>query len=89
MTNVAVDESGGAAPPAKRPRPLWWRIVMWVLIVVFIGAVANLLGWNLRSWFKQLWDTLTTISVQSLIAGIALMIIQTSTTAYALSLIHI
>jgi uncharacterized membrane protein YbhN (UPF0104 family) len=81
VASESVDEKGAA--PSKRPRPLWWRIVMWVLIVAVIAALANLLGWDLRSWFRQLWDTITTISIQSLIAGIALMTLQTTATAYA------
>ena len=56
---------------------------MWALIVVVIGALADLLGWNLKGWFHSLWQTITTISIGSLIAGIALMVVQTSTTAYA------
>ncbi len=83
MATVPVGETGGAAPHSKLPRPLWRRILMWALIVVVIGALANLLGWDLRSWFHNLWKTITTISIQSLIAGIVLMIVQTSTTAYA------
>jgi uncharacterized membrane protein YbhN (UPF0104 family) len=83
MASGLVDEKGGAALPSKRPRPLWFRIIMWALIVVVIGALADLLGWNLKAWFRGLWDTITTISIQSLIAGVVLMIVQTSTTAYA------
>lgn len=56
---------------------------MWALIVVVIGALADLLGWNIKGWFHSLWQTITTISVASLVAGIVLMIVQTSTTAYA------
>jgi uncharacterized membrane protein YbhN (UPF0104 family) len=87
MTSAPVDEPEGAqssaAPPSKPPRPLWWRIIMWTLIVVVIGALADLLGWNIKGWFHSLWQTITTISIESLIAGIVLMIVQTSTTAYA------
>ncbi len=79
MTAVAQ-----AAPaPPKRSRPLWHRIVVWALIVVVIGAAANLLGWDLRGWFHNLWKTITTISAGSLIAAIALMVLQTTATAYA------
>ena len=80
MTAAAHD---GTAPAAKPPRPLWRRIVIWALIVVVFGAAANLLGWDLRGWFHSLWDTMTTISVGSLIAAILLMIVQTTATAYA------
>jgi len=83
MTNVAADETGGGKLPAKLPKPLWRRILTWVLVIVVIGALANLLGWDLKSWFQQLWETMKTISVASLIAGIALMVVQTTATAYA------
>jgi uncharacterized membrane protein YbhN (UPF0104 family) len=72
-----------APTPTTRPRPLWRRLVMWALIVVVIGAAANLLGWDLRGWFHELWKTITTISAGSLIAAIVLMIVQTTATAYA------
>jgi glycosyltransferase 2 family protein len=69
--------------PAAEPRPLWRRIVFWAVIVFVIVAAANLLGWDIRGWFHQLWKTMTTISVGSLIAAIVLMIVQTSATAFA------
>ena len=85
MTVAAQD----APTPDKRPRPLWWRIVMWALIVFVIVAAANLLGWDIRGWFHSLWKTMTTISVGSLIAAIALMVVQTTATAYAwYSILH-
>jgi uncharacterized membrane protein YbhN (UPF0104 family) len=85
MTAAAQD----APSPAGRPRPLWWRILMWAVIVVVIGAAANLLGWDIRGWFHSLWKTITTISVGSLIAGVALMTVQTTATAYAwYSILH-
>ncbi len=59
MTAAAQD----APTPAARPRPLWRRLLIWALIVVVIGAAANLLGWDIRGWFPSLWDTITTISV--------------------------
>jgi uncharacterized membrane protein YbhN (UPF0104 family) len=80
VTAVAQD---GAAPAAKPPRPLWRRIVFWALLVVIVGAAANLLGWDIRGWFHSLWSTITTISVESLIAAIALMSLQTTATAFA------
>lgn len=80
MTTAAHE---GAAPAAKRPRPLWHRLVIYALIVVVFGAAANLLGWDIRGWFHSLWNTITTISVGSLIAAILLMIVQTTATAFA------
>jgi uncharacterized membrane protein YbhN (UPF0104 family) len=85
MTAAAQD----APTPAKKPRPLWWRILMWALIVVVIGAVANLLGWDIRGWFHNLWQTMTSISAVSLIAAVVLMTVQTSATAFAwYSILH-
>ena len=77
---VAAQE---APTPAARPRPLWRRMLGWALIVVVIGAAANLLGWDIRGWFDNLWDTVTTISLASLIAAIGCMILQTTATAFA------
>jgi glycosyltransferase 2 family protein len=79
MTAAAQD----TPTPVTRSRPLWRRLVFYAVLVFFIGAVANLLGWDLRSWFHSLWDTVTSISVASLIAAIALMVLQTSATAFA------
>lgn len=80
MTTAAQE---APAPVAKRPRPLWLRLIMYALIVVVIGAAANLLGWDIRGWFHSLWSTITTISVGSLIAAIVLMSLQTTATAFA------
>jgi uncharacterized membrane protein YbhN (UPF0104 family) len=85
MTTTAQE----APAPVRGPRPLWWRLIMWTLIVVVIGAVADLLGWDIKGWFHSLWQTMTTISVASLIAAVVCMTIQTSATAYAwYSILH-
>ena len=85
MTAAAQD----TPTPTKAPRPLWWRLLFWVLLVVVIGAAAELLGWDIRGWFHDLWKTMTSISVASLLAAIVCMIIQTSATAYAwYSILH-
>jgi uncharacterized membrane protein YbhN (UPF0104 family) len=80
---VTATAHDGVAQATKPPRPLWRRIVFWALIVVVIGAAANLLGWDIRGWFHSLWSTITTISAGSLIAAILLMIVQTTATAFA------
>jgi uncharacterized membrane protein YbhN (UPF0104 family) len=72
-----------APQPAERARPLWHRLVLWAVMVFLIGAVANLLGWDLRGWFHSLWETITSISAGSLIAAIGLMFVQTTATAFA------
>jgi uncharacterized membrane protein YbhN (UPF0104 family) len=86
---VTTTAAGDAAQPAKARRPLWRRLLWWALLVIVIGAAANLLGWDLKGWFHDLWKTLTSISVASLIAAIACMIVQTTATAFAwYSILH-
>jgi uncharacterized membrane protein YbhN (UPF0104 family) len=69
------------APSAGR-RVHWKRWLAFALVIVVIGAAAVLLGWDIRGWFESLWDTLTSISVTSLIAAIALVTLQTGLTAF-------
>jgi len=40
------------------------RILVGALALVVAGAAANLLGWDIRAWFSQLWDTITGISAE-------------------------
>ncbi len=53
------------------------------LVVVVIGAAATLFGWDVSGWLKHIWRTFTTISAGYLLAGVALITIQTTATAYA------
>jgi uncharacterized membrane protein YbhN (UPF0104 family) len=59
------------------------RIALIVLAIIVMAAFANLVGWGIRTWFKDLWDTITTIPRGHLVAGIVLMTLQTTATAYA------
>ena len=59
------------------------RIALIVLAIIVMSAFANLVGWGIRAWFEDLWDTITTISTGHLVAAIALMTLQTTATAYA------
>jgi uncharacterized membrane protein YbhN (UPF0104 family) len=75
--------------PTSAKRPAWQRLLFAALIIVVIAAAANLLGWDLKGWFKSLWDTITTISAGSLVAACLLMAVQTSATAFAwYSILH-
>jgi len=77
MTEVAA----AAAPPQKQFHPK--RIVIWFASLVVIGVVVYLLGWDIRSWFSQLWDTLTQVSAKYLIPALVLQTFQTLFTAVA------
>ena len=74
-----------AAPAADVPRKRirWKRLFVGAAVIVVIGAAANLLGWDLRGWFNNLWDTITGISFGYIVAGCALKTVQTSLTAFA------
>jgi uncharacterized membrane protein YbhN (UPF0104 family) len=67
--------------PKKRPR--WKRLLVLAAVIVVIGAFADLVGWNIRGWFDELWDTLTGISFGYIVAAVVLKSLQT--TAAALS----
>jgi uncharacterized membrane protein YbhN (UPF0104 family) len=77
VTGIAA----AVAPPENRFH--WKRIVIWLTVLVAIGGVAYLLGWDIRGWFSQLWDTLTEISAKYLIPALVLQTLQTLFTALA------
>jgi uncharacterized membrane protein YbhN (UPF0104 family) len=79
MTTAA---SASAVPAPEKTSSRLQRIVVWVLVVVVIGAIAYLAGWDIRGWFADLWDTITEISVGYLIAGVTLKTVQTTLTAF-------
>jgi uncharacterized membrane protein YbhN (UPF0104 family) len=58
-------------------RPNLKRLLVGGIVIVLIGAAAYLLGWDLRSWFRELWDTISSISIQYLVAGAFLQTVQT------------
>jgi uncharacterized membrane protein YbhN (UPF0104 family) len=77
-----------AAQPASAPastsgRPNINRLLIGGLVIVALGCVATLLGWDVSSWVKQILNTLKALPLGYLLAGIALLTLQTGTTAYA------
>src|SRR3954468_17714879 len=72
-----------AAAPAPSGHVHVRRLLIWALVIVVIAAAADLLGWDIRGWFSNLWDTITEISAAYLVAGIALKTVQTTLTAFA------
>jgi uncharacterized membrane protein YbhN (UPF0104 family) len=59
------------------------RIATIAAFLVAGAAFADLLGWDIRGWFEELWDILTTISAGYIIAAVIAMIVQTTATAFA------
>jgi uncharacterized membrane protein YbhN (UPF0104 family) len=58
------------------------RLVVGAAAIIVIGAFANLLGWDIRGWFSEVWDTITEISGEYLVAAVVLKTVQTAATAY-------
>jgi uncharacterized membrane protein YbhN (UPF0104 family) len=75
--------SGRQAVARSPRRPSWQRLLFGAVVVVVGAALANLLGWDIRGWFEELWNTLTTISTEYIVAACVLLSVQTAATAYA------
>src|SRR3954465_13965482 len=73
---VNVTAAPAADVPATRSRLK--RLLVFGAVLVVIGAAAQLLGWNVRSWLDELWDTMTGISAGYIVAGVALKTVQTT-----------
>jgi uncharacterized membrane protein YbhN (UPF0104 family) len=73
---LAIDAADGAVAP-ERKGPRLRRLLIGGLVLVVIAAAANLLGWNIRDWLSDVWDTVTGISAEYLIAALALKTAQT------------
>ncbi len=75
-----------STPAIASPAPVRFhpsRLLVGALIIVVIGAAATLFGWDIGSWLKDVWHTVKSIPIGYLLAGLALITIQTTTTAYA------
>lgn len=78
MSTAAATE---VAPAERHFR--WMRWLIGALVIVVIGAAANLLGWDIKGWFENLWDVISSISLGYLLAGIALKTVQTTAVGFA------
>ena len=74
--------AAAATPETPKRRFRGKRLLVGALAVLVIGAFANLVGWDLSGWFSNLWDTISTISLGYLVAGVTLKTVQTALTAY-------
>ena len=59
------------------------RILIIVGSVICGAAFASLVGWDFRDWFSDLWGTLTSISVEYVVAAVFALTVQTTATAFA------
>jgi uncharacterized membrane protein YbhN (UPF0104 family) len=59
------------------------RVLIVTASIVLIAAVSVLLGWDIRGWFRQLWDTITGVGTGYLVAGAFFQTLQTFLKAIA------
>jgi hypothetical protein len=69
--------------PTEPKHAHWMRWLVMVLVIAVIAAAADILGWNIKGWFEQLWDTITSISARDLLAAVSLKTVQTAAAAFA------
>jgi uncharacterized membrane protein YbhN (UPF0104 family) len=78
-----VTSVAGAVTPfgdRSRPRRLG-KVGAWLLGIALTLLVLNLLGVDVRGWLSELWDALTDVALEYVVAGLALQTVQTTLTA--------
>jgi uncharacterized membrane protein YbhN (UPF0104 family) len=73
----------GAEAETRGTRVNTRPLLIGALVIVMVAAAATLFGWDLSGWFKHVWNTITTISLGYLLAGIVLITVQTTAAAVA------
>lgn len=68
--------SGGKRVPVR-------RLLIGALVLVVLGAGATLFGWDIESWFRHIWDTITGLPLGSLLGALALVTLQTTMVGYS------
>ena len=81
MSDAASTSSAETVQPASG-HPVR-RILIIVGLVICGAAFARLVGWDIRGWFSDLWKTLTSISVEYIIAAVVAVTVQTTATAFS------
>ena len=82
MGNAAPSASSrllGIGEPSRTRRLV--KTGVWIFGIAALIAVLGALGIDVVDWLETLWDTLTEISLQYLVAGLALQTVQTTLTA--------
>ena len=83
-TTSAAPQPNAALPfhdPSRRRRLI--KVAAWLVGLGLLVVVLNLLGVDVRGWLSELWDTLSEISLGSLVLGWAFQTVQTTLTAVA------
>ena len=86
---AVMDEAGGvgaaagvgdASPPASRRVVL---VVGWLAAVALALLVLHVLGADVEGWFSGLWDALTAVDPEYVLAGLGLQTLETLLSAFA------
>jgi uncharacterized membrane protein YbhN (UPF0104 family) len=59
------------------------KVLAWLVGTALVVLVLQLLGIDVSGWLSDFWDSLTSISIQYIVAGVALHTVQTTLTALA------
>jgi uncharacterized membrane protein YbhN (UPF0104 family) len=84
MTAIAAERPSRLLPfrdPSRRRRLL--KVGAWIAGIALVLLVLGLLGVNVRGWLGELWDALSDISLEYLLAGWVVQTVQTTFTALA------
>src|SRR6266513_3941901 len=82
-TLVPVSVAADAVTEQGARSSRWRRLLTWAAVFVLIGALANLLGWDISGWLSDVWDTVSGISAGYIVAACALKTIQTTLAAFS------
>jgi uncharacterized membrane protein YbhN (UPF0104 family) len=80
MSEATVDVGPVAPEPVSKRRRVV-RIVSWIVGLALLLVVLDVLGVNVRDWLKDLWDSVTEISLAYVVAGCIFQCLQTTLTA--------
>jgi uncharacterized membrane protein YbhN (UPF0104 family) len=84
MTDIAAEHASPVLPfhdPSRRRRLV--KVGAWLVGIAVAVGVLHLLGVDVSGWLSEMWDTLTEVSFEYLLAGWALQTVQTTLTALA------
>jgi uncharacterized membrane protein YbhN (UPF0104 family) len=84
MTEIAAEHPSPVLPfrdPSRRRRLV--KVGAWLAGIALVLLILDLLGVGVGGWLSELWDSLTDISLEYLLAGWALQTVQTTFTALA------
>jgi uncharacterized membrane protein YbhN (UPF0104 family) len=84
MTEIAAEHPSPVLPfrdPSRRRRLV--KVGAWLAGIALVLLILDLLGVGVGGWLSELWDALTDISLEYLLAGWALQTVQTTFTALA------